>query len=53
MHQNDSEVRAPQWGWIPEPDPQLWRRISEGTPARATHGNTARSAERRCRSCDV
>nr|WP_330156294.1 hypothetical protein [Nocardiopsis umidischolae] len=53
MHQNDNEVTAPQWGWIPEPDPQLWRRISEGNPAQATHGNTARVATRRCQSCDV
>jgi len=53
MHQNDNEVTAPLWGWIPEPDPQLWRRISKGTPAQATHGNTKRVATRRCQSCDV
>jgi hypothetical protein len=52
LHQSDSEIKAPLWGWIPEPDPQLWRRLSEGSPARATHGNTERVATRRCQSCD-
>ncbi|MDA8371612.1 MAG: hypothetical protein M0026_17350 [Nocardiopsaceae bacterium] len=52
-HQSDSEIAAPVWGWILDPDPQLWRRISEGTPAHATHGNTQRYAVKRCQSCDT
>ncbi|WP_435108572.1 hypothetical protein [Nocardiopsis synnemataformans] len=52
LHQSDSEIKAPLWGWIPEPDPQLWRRLGGGSPARATHGNTERVATRRCQSCD-
>lgn len=52
-HQSDSEITAPLWGWIIDPDPHLWRRISESAPARATHGNTDRSATRRCQSCDT
>ena len=51
-HQSDSEIAAPLWGWIIDPDPHLWRRISPTNPARATHGNTDRSAVRRCQSCD-
>lgn len=53
MHQSESEIEAPSWGWILAPDPQLWHRISEGSPARATHGNTERVATRRCQSCDT
>ncbi|USY22495.1 hypothetical protein NE857_13300 [Nocardiopsis exhalans] len=53
MHQSDSEIKAPLWGWITAPDPQLWRRLSAGSPARATHGNTERVATRRCQSCDA
>lgn len=52
LHQSDSEIQAPLWGWISNPEPQLWRRISEGSPTRATHGNTERVATRRCQSCD-
>ena len=53
MHQSESEVKAPRWGWILAPDPQLWRRLGESSPARATHGNTERIATRRCQSCDT
>lgn len=53
LHQSESEVKAPQWGWITDPDPQLWRRLGEGSPARSTHGNTERVATRRCQSCDT
>jgi hypothetical protein len=52
LHQSASDIKAPLWGWITEPDPQLWRRLGEGFPARATHGNTERVAARRCQSCD-
>ncbi|SIO87763.1 hypothetical protein BQ8420_17340 [Nocardiopsis sp. JB363] len=41
------------WGWINDPDPLLWRRLGESTPAQATKGNTKRVATRRCRSCDT
>lgn len=51
-HQSDSEVSAPLWGWIDAPDPQLWRRISDAAPLKATGGNTERTATRRCRTCD-
>ncbi|WP_150241202.1 hypothetical protein [Nocardiopsis quinghaiensis] len=53
LHQSDSEIQAPLWGWIADPDPQLWRRINESSPARATHGNTEQIATRRCQSCDI
>ncbi|WP_160050537.1 hypothetical protein [Nocardiopsis sp. FR4] len=52
-HQSDSEIKAPLWGWIPDADPRLWRRLGENSPARATHGNTERLATRRCQSCDT
>jgi len=51
-HQSDSQITPPAWGWILDPDPHLWRRISATHPARATHGNTDRYAVRRCRDCD-
>nr|WP_285730400.1 hypothetical protein [Nocardiopsis sp. ATB16-24] len=53
MHQSDSEIAAPAWGWINDPDPLLWRRLNESSPARATKGNTKRVATRRCQSCDT
>ena len=53
MHQSDSEIEAPTWGWINDPDPLLWRRLNESSPAHATKGNTKRVATRRCRSCDT
>ena len=53
MHQSDSEITAPAWGWINDPDPLLWRRLNESSPARATKGNTKRVATRRCQSCDA
>ncbi|WP_026117997.1 hypothetical protein [Nocardiopsis alkaliphila] len=52
-HQSDSEVGAPVWGWINDPDPLLWRRLNANSPARATKGNTKRIATRRCRNCDT
>jgi hypothetical protein len=51
-HHSESDVKAPVWGWVNYPDPQLWRRISENSPLRATGGNTKRAATRRCRNCD-
>lgn len=36
------------WGWIPDPDPGLWERISPGHAGQATVGNTARAARTRC-----
>lgn len=39
------------WGWIPDPDPALWDRISAEHPARATEGETSRVAKVRCSDC--
>ena len=39
------------WGWIPNPDPALWDRISAGHPAQATEGDTSRAATVRCSDC--
>ncbi|WP_067602666.1 hypothetical protein [Nocardiopsis listeri] len=52
-HQSESEIEAPMWGWINDPDPLLWRRLGESAPAQATKGNTKRVATRRCRNCDT
>ncbi|MBQ1080961.1 MULTISPECIES: hypothetical protein [unclassified Nocardiopsis] len=53
QHQYPSGVSAPKWGWVLDADPSVWRRISEGSPLRATHGNTDRVATSRCKDCDV
>ncbi|POX47694.1 hypothetical protein C3488_22900 [Streptomyces sp. Ru72] len=48
-------VESPEdaaWGWIPNPAPGRWARISEHEPAQATAGNTALSAKRRCPDCE-
>jgi hypothetical protein len=50
-HLTESLIKAPAWGWIPEPEPGLWSRLSESAPAVATAGNTARQATRRCSTC--
>lgn len=54
-HFTEENVLDPRngWGWIPDPDPGTWSRISESTPARATGGNTSRAAIRRCLSCSA
>ncbi|WP_241661387.1 hypothetical protein [Thermomonospora catenispora] len=52
-HMTEEHVRDPDngWGWIPDPDPGLWHRISPANPARATEGDTSRVATTRCSSC--
>src|SRR5258708_27237038 len=45
-------VVEPEWGWIPEPDPQVWIRIGESYRLYATEGNTARYAVKRCSEGD-
>ncbi|WP_345042515.1 hypothetical protein [Streptomyces sannanensis] len=50
-HLTEELVKAPRWGWIPDPPPGLWDRLSSGYPATATEGNTARQAIRRCEEC--
>lgn len=37
-HMTEDEVRPPKWGWILDPSPGDWDRISEGSPAVATGG---------------
>lgn len=31
-HMSESDVVAPAWGWVRQPDPGAWDRISESTP---------------------
>lgn len=50
-HLTEELVKAPRWGWISEPSPGLWDRLSSSYPATATEGNTARQATRRCEEC--
>ncbi|MXM69188.1 hypothetical protein GR925_38820 [Streptomyces sp. HUCO-GS316] len=42
---------AAGWGWIPSPLLSLWASVDADRPARATAGNTARVATKRCRDC--
>ena len=51
-HVSEEYVTAPRWGWIPNPPPGLWGRLSSSYPAVATEGNTARQAVRRCEECE-
>ncbi|MFB7460963.1 hypothetical protein [Streptomyces sp. NPDC056188] len=50
-HLTESLIKAPNWGWIPDPAPGLWNRLSESAPVIATAGNTDRRATRRCSTC--
>ncbi|WP_438491840.1 hypothetical protein [Streptomyces asiaticus] len=52
-HLTESLVKAPRWGWIPDPPAGLWDRLGAGYPAIATAGNTDRRAVRRCESCEA
>ncbi|GAA3724318.1 hypothetical protein GCM10022205_05390 [Spinactinospora alkalitolerans] len=52
-HLSISDITPPVWGWISDPDPHLWARLSEEHPVHATEGNTARYATKRCQTCDA
>jgi hypothetical protein len=52
-HLTEELVKAPRWGWIPDPAPGLWDRLGGSSPAVATAGNTARRATRRCEECQA
>ncbi|MFF2348496.1 hypothetical protein ACFVVL_01825 [Kitasatospora sp. NPDC058115] len=48
-----ADVEPPVYGWVLDPVPGAWRRLSESSPLRATGGNTGRVAVSRCRTCDA
>jgi hypothetical protein len=52
-HHTEDDVLNPAngWGWISNPAPDLWRRITPDNPVPATHGNTSRAATSRCSDC--
>lgn len=50
-HMWEDDVQSPAWGWILDPQPGLWDRISESNPAVATGGCVGLSATSRCDSC--
>jgi hypothetical protein len=52
-HVTEDYVLDPEngWGWISNPDPALWDRISADHPAQATEGDTSRAATVRCSDC--
>lgn len=52
-HMTESDVLRPgsHWGWITDPPPGLWTRISDTHPATATGGRLGTTADRRCRHC--
>ena len=47
----ESNMTTPAWGWIPNPDPGLWDRISAAYPVRATEGDRRLTAIIRCSEC--
>jgi hypothetical protein len=51
MTEEDVLGRDNGWGWIPNPDPALWHRISTDHPVQATEGDTSRAAKDRCSTC--
>ncbi|MFF8771948.1 hypothetical protein [Kitasatospora sp. NPDC015120] len=53
MHIVPADVRPPVYGWVTDPAPGAWRRLSDSSPLRATGGNTERLAVSRCQSCDA
>lgn len=52
-HVSEEFVKAPRWGWIPDPPPGLWDRLCSSYPAIASEGNTTRQATRRCEECET
>ncbi len=52
-HVTEELVKPPRWGWIRDPAPGLWDRLSSTSPAVATEGNTGRRATRRCEECQT
>ncbi|MFF7456405.1 hypothetical protein [Kitasatospora sp. NPDC008115] len=48
-----ADVRPPVYGWVLDPAPGAWRRLSGSGPLRATGGNTRRAAVSRCQTCDA
>ena len=50
-HMTEDDVKGNSWGWIPSPDPGMWDRISEASPAKATEGNVKLIATKRCKDC--
>ncbi|GGR06358.1 hypothetical protein GCM10010251_22640 [Streptomyces aurantiogriseus] len=52
-HMTEDDVQPPRWGWIPDPPPGLWERLSSASPATATAGNPRRRAVRRCTTCEA
>lgn len=52
VHYVDDPAAA-GWGWIPFPPMRVWSEVSADRPARATAGNMARTASRRCPDCAV
>lgn len=52
-HMTEDDVQPPRWGWIPNPPPGLWERLSSASPATATAGNPRRRAVRRCTDCEA
>lgn len=50
-HMTEADVAIPSWGWIRNPEPGVWDRISAGNPVQATGGNLQRVATTRCSSC--
>jgi hypothetical protein len=52
-HHTEDDVLNPRngWGWISDPEPSLWDRLGEDSPAQATGGNLNRAAVRRCSDC--
>ena len=51
VHYPDKPLDEAGWGWVCDVDVTVWTRLGEGNPLRATEGNTALSATRRCAHC--
>ncbi|MFF2660300.1 hypothetical protein ACFVUH_23460 [Kitasatospora sp. NPDC058032] len=48
-----ADVQPPVYGWVLDPAPGAWRRLSDSGPLHATAGNLKRSAVSRCQDCDA
>ncbi|TXC98138.1 hypothetical protein FS847_11755 [Streptomyces sp. ISID311] len=52
-HLSVSAIQAPKFGWVLDPAPGAWRRLSVANPLQPTKGNVSLAGVSRCETCDA